>query len=126
MTLVGPGRRLSGRSEQRTYGILQRQDVWEKKAGASLPAGRQAPALHRIAGRVRLECGGLPPLSRAHQRQGLKRAQQAAPLRDLGTARHVWGGAIPFSRQVTRFACRQAGVTLRKYAQGEFLRNSLE
>jgi hypothetical protein len=36
-----------------------------KKAGAS-PACRQAgPALRRIGERVGLECGGLPPLSRA-------------------------------------------------------------
>src|ERR1700733_5824621 len=30
----------------------------------------QAPALHRIEPARRLECGGLPPLSRAHQRRG--------------------------------------------------------
>jgi hypothetical protein len=42
----------------------------------------QAPALHRIGARVRLECGGLPPLSRAHQRQGLKWAQQPKQKQD--------------------------------------------
>jgi hypothetical protein len=49
----------------RPCGIALRQRIREKKAGASLPAGRQAPALHRIAARLHLECGGLPPLSQA-------------------------------------------------------------
>jgi hypothetical protein len=35
MTLVEPGRRVRGRSEQRPYGRLLRQYVWVKKAGAS-------------------------------------------------------------------------------------------
>jgi len=62
---IRAGRRVSGRSMLRPYGMLVRQHVWAKKAGASLPAGRQAPALHRIAAGLRLECGGLPPLLRA-------------------------------------------------------------
>jgi len=33
----------------------------------------QAPALHRTAERLRLECGGLPPLSRAHRWRNWKR-----------------------------------------------------
>jgi hypothetical protein len=49
----------------RPYGIVVRRHVWAKKAGASMPAGRHAPALHRIAARLHLECGGLPPLSQA-------------------------------------------------------------
>jgi hypothetical protein len=35
MTLGEDGRRCSGRSKQHPYGILQRQYVWVKKAGAS-------------------------------------------------------------------------------------------
>ena len=54
-------------------------------AASSAPAGycygntfgprkrEQAPALHRIAARLHLECGSLPPLSRAHQGQRRKR-----------------------------------------------------
>jgi hypothetical protein len=52
------GPRHSGRSMLRPYGILLRQ-------GASGSRKReQAPALHRSAARLRLECGGSPPLSR--------------------------------------------------------------
>jgi hypothetical protein len=47
----------SGSSMQRPYGILLRQ-------GASGSRKReQAPAFHRSRARLRLECGGLPPLS---------------------------------------------------------------
>jgi hypothetical protein len=49
---VEGGRGHSGRGKQRPYGVLVRQHIWAKKAGASLPAGRQAPALHRIAARL--------------------------------------------------------------------------
>jgi hypothetical protein len=42
--------------------------VEESGSKPCLPAA--GPALHRIAARLHLECGGLPPLSRAQQRQG--------------------------------------------------------
>jgi hypothetical protein len=41
----------------------------------------QAPALHRIAARLHLECGGLPPLSRAY-RQKIKRAGPSQRTQD--------------------------------------------
>jgi hypothetical protein len=63
----------------RKASVLVRAMIAHDSAGAasSAPTGschgntfgrrkrEQAPALHRIAARLRLECGGLPPLSRA-------------------------------------------------------------
>jgi hypothetical protein len=56
----------------------------------------KAPALHRIAARLRLECGGLPPLSRAHQRQERKRYARGgtAALRKAIQNHHWLGGVI--------------------------------
>jgi hypothetical protein len=81
----------------------------------------QAPALHRIAGRARLECGGLPPLSRVHQRQGLKRAQQAAPLREIATARYVW----KFLRKGRRISEHGVGVAAAKEWAGSETRATI-
>jgi hypothetical protein len=90
----------AGRSMLRPYGKLLRQHVLAKKAGASLPAGMQAPALHRIVAGLRLECGGLPPLSRAQQRQARRRhARNAqAPFKQSASAAQLilggcWGGS---------------------------------
>jgi hypothetical protein len=97
------GQRYSGRSKQRPYGILLRQRVWVKKAGASSRTlqNRYLPAFTR--GRLLVEREGSPgwPLPLRFGCGGGRNGPQSEASIDTGRDRRV------------RDACRSGGANLR-------------